>query len=327
MNIYKELMEYVNSIYPFDDYFPLDEKHPVAKIYRELLSPYEAGFLTKLTDKYVSPAEFAAENHIEDETAERILQTLGDKGVAFSKEINGILNYKLMRYFPDLADAVIAKGINSNISKYMQEYLDVLDRSTGSRRELTVNKKIDFNIYHLTYDEVMLYLDQTDSYSLCDCLCRHLNALNNNACGHPIKDMCIQTGTHADYFVRTGRARRVSRDEVEKVLKQAEECGLYHEVFLYDTSNANLFICNCCPCGCISMSLSGRISMALGEGDKPALNVDVQKCIGCRECISNCPGQVLDWSTELNRPVLKDSSCFACGMCEAVCRQGAIQLK
>jgi Pyruvate/2-oxoacid:ferredoxin oxidoreductase delta subunit len=320
-------MNHVKTVYPDIDEFCIDDYHPIAKIYHSILSAEEAGFLMRLTDRFVSSAQFASENVLGSETAERMLDNLSEKGVVFSKKICGVLHYQLTSYFPELADAIIAKGINNDISGYIQEYIDLLNqKSDNNFITLPVNKKINFEIQHISYEEVMLYLDQTDSYALTDCLCRSMNLLNNRACGHPIKDMCIQTGTYADYFVRTGRARSASRHEVEEVLRQAEAYGLYHEIFLYDSTNSNVFICNCCPCGCISMNLSGRIRAIVEKNENSPLDIDIEKCIGCRECISNCPGQALVWSQNEGKPALQANECFSCGMCAAVCRQKAITI-
>jgi hypothetical protein len=58
-----------------------------------------------------------------------------------------------------------------------------------------------------------------------------VNKLNGQAGGHPIRDMCIQVGPFAVYYIRTGRARRVTREEIENLLKEAEQHEFYHEIY------------------------------------------------------------------------------------------------
>lgn len=328
MSIFIELLKHIESIYPEYDPFPIDDRHPIIKIYGLILTYEEVEFLMKLTDCYISPLQFSYENDLECDDAESMLNSLSNKGVVFSKEINGVLHYRLMQFFPEMADALIAKGLDINISNYIKEYVEGLNQKPISDfRELPINQKINFELQHISFEEVMLYLDKTDSYALTDCLCRSMNLLNGHSCGHPIEDMCIQTGSYAEYFVRTGRARSASRQEVEEVLRQAEMCGLYHEIFMYDNSNENTFICNCCSCGCISMKLSGRLTKVLNVNKNIVANIDVEKCIGCHECIAHCPDQALVWSQNEGKPVVRAEECFSCGMCVVVCRQQAITLE
>lgn len=51
-----------------------------------------------------------------------------------------------------------------------------------------------------------------------------------DGCGRLDKDICIQMGTGAEYYIKTGRGRQISREEAEEILKFAEDNGLMHEM-------------------------------------------------------------------------------------------------
>ncbi len=58
--------------------------------------------------------------------------------------------------------------------------------------------------------------------------------------------MCIQMGKGAEHYIRTGRAREISRDEVYEILKRAEDNGLMHDMPNIEEAGESAAICNCC---------------------------------------------------------------------------------
>jgi uncharacterized Fe-S center protein len=55
---------------------------------------------------------------------------------------------------------------------------------------------------------------------------------------------------------------------------------------------------------------------------------DEENCIGCHECIENCPEEALSAdSDEGIVPVVDENSCIGCGECMAVCANDAVVLK
>lgn len=306
---------------------PHTEDAAFVKIFRNLLTEEEASWAMNLTDSLMTPKQLAEKSNCRLEKAKVLLEKLSQKGVAFEQQKNGVWYYRLSPYCPGIVESLISKDLNTELSGYLQEYMDELEiqRIAASEKIIALDKKIRTETIKIPYNEVLLYLDQTSSYSLSDCLCRAVNKLNGKDCGHPIKDMCIQIGPYAEYYIRTGRARRATRKEIEDVLKYAESKGLYHEVYPADESYENAFICNCCACGCLFMRLSGRIRTVTHTED-PIL-IQKEKCTGCKICIEECPGQALSWDINENIPVLKDYLCFTCGLCSLVCPNHAIQLK
>ncbi|MBM4401453.1 MAG: ferredoxin family protein, partial [Crenarchaeota archaeon] len=62
------------------------------------------------------------------------------------------------------------------------------------------------------------------------------------------------------------------------------------------------------------------------------INIDRERCKGCRYCVEFCPRKVLSMSSEIgpkgyNPAMVSDESkCLACGFCEAICPEFAIKL-
>jgi len=49
--------------------------------------------------------------------------------------------------------------------------------------------------------------------------------------------------------------------------------------------------------------------------------IDVEKCVGCGQCVRNCPEQAISLNDKKAR--IDHSKCVGCGQCVAVCRYGA----
>ncbi len=58
----------------------------------------------------------------------------------------------------------------------------------------------------------------------------------------------------------------------------------------------------------------------------PVPNVDPALCIGCRLCADTCPNEVLDIIDGVSQRV-RPQDCEQCGVCEAICPQGAITME
>ena len=64
------------------------------------------------------------------------------------------------------------------------------------------------------YDKLSYYINKYEKFSVSPCSCRASRRTLNDGCGHLEEDMCIQMGKGAEHYIRTGRAREISREEV-----------------------------------------------------------------------------------------------------------------
>ncbi|MBE7004583.1 MAG: pyridine nucleotide-disulfide oxidoreductase, partial [Ruminococcaceae bacterium] len=63
-------------------------------------------------------------------------------------------------------------------------------------------------------ERLSYYLNKYDIFSVSPCSCRASRRTLGDGCGHLEEDMCIQMGKGAEHYIRTGRARQISREEV-----------------------------------------------------------------------------------------------------------------
>ncbi|EPF31875.1 hypothetical protein HMPREF9194_02230 [Treponema maltophilum ATCC 51939] len=168
-----------------------------------------------------------------------------------------------------------------------------LPMGTGMMRVIPIQSAIDGNMKAVSYEKLSYYLDKYDTFSLSDCSCRRSRRILNQGCGHLEKDMCIQMGTGAEYYIRTGRGRQVSRKEVEEILKKAEEAGLMHQMPNIEGLGETAAICNCCACSCFAMRVATLFNTPDAIRSNYVSQVESDKCVACGQCVENCPTNAL----------------------------------
>ncbi len=54
--------------------------------------------------------------------------------------------------------------------------------------------------------------------------------------------------------------------------------------------------------------------------------IDVEKCIGCKNCWIFCPETAIQWDEEKNKPWIRFEACKGCGLCANECPVNAIEM-
>ena len=189
----------------------------------------------------------------------------------------------------------------------------LLPPGMGMMRVIPIQTAIDANTKAVPYEKLSYYLDKYDIFSVSDCSCRSSRRVLNQGCGHLEKDMCIHMGTGAEYYIRTGRSRQVTRKEVEEILKKAEEDGLMHQMPNIEGLGDSAAICNCCACSCFAMRAATMFNTPDTVRSNYVSQPDHEKCVACGQCVENCPtnalrlGQKLCTKTPLKTTKTKSS--------------------
>ena len=138
-----------------------------------------------------------------------------------------------------------------------------LPMGTGMMRVIPIETAISADTQSVPYERLSYYLDKYDTFSVSDCSCRKSRRVLGQGCGHLEHEMCIQMGTGAEYYIRTGRARQITRQEAEEILRKAEENGLMHQIPNIEGLGESAAICNCCACSCFGL----RVGLLYGARD------------------------------------------------------------
>ncbi len=178
----------------------------------------------------------------------------------------------------------------------------------GLMRVIPIETAIEGNSRRASYEEVSKYLNDNTIFSCSPCSCRTDREAMGEGCGHLKEDMCIQMGHAAEYYIRTGRGREITRDEAFEIIKRAEENGLMHQIPNIDGSGKTHAICNCCGCSCLSLRSGTMYKNVDMVRSNYVSKVDKEKCVACGQCVENCPMNAMKLGQKLcsNGPVTED---------------------
>lgn len=178
----------------------------------------------------------------------------------------------------------------------------------GLMRVIPIESTIDGNSHRASYEEVSKYLNDNSIFSCSPCSCRTDREIMGEGCGHLKEDMCIQMGHAAEYYIRTGRGREITREEAFEIIKRAEDNGLMHQIPNIDGSGKTHAICNCCGCSCLSLRSGTMYKNVDMVRSNYVSKVDKDKCVACGQCVENCPMNAMKLGQKLcsSGPVTED---------------------
>ncbi len=270
---------------------------------------------TKTTAAELAPL---CKKSVEETT--KLLLELADAGVCFVNEINGVDTFWYDTWVPGIMEMMTNN--KKNVAKYPQiaEAFEAYGRVRGPRtagsfpvgvglmRVIPIESAIDGESRRASYEEVSKYLNDNTIFTVSDCSCRTVRETMGEGCGHLKEDMCIQMGHAAEYYIRTGRGRQITREEAFDIIQRAEENGLMHQIPNLDGSGKTHAICNCCGCSCLSLRTASMFINADMVRSNYVSKVDKDKCVACGECVTNCPVNALQLGQKIcsKTPVVED---------------------
>ena len=203
-------------------------------------------------------------------------------------------NTELLHSHPE-----IGKAFEEYTRIRMETMTPILPNGYGLMRVIPVESALEDIDDVEPYDRLSYYLDKYDTFSVSPCSCRASRTSINDGCGHLDEEMCVQMGKGAEHYIRTGRARAITREEAWEIIKRAEDNGLMHDIPNIEELGESAAICNCCSCACFGL----RVGLMFGARDVIRSNyvaeVDPEKCVACAQCVENCPADALHLGQKL----------------------------
>lgn len=265
-------------------------------------------------------AEVAAIVGKSEEFCHENLMKLAVYGACFVNNIDGVDTFWTETWIPGTMEMIVNNL--ENVKKYpvvayaMEAYGRVRGpMSSGSfpvgvglMRVIPIQSAIDANSHKADYEEISKYMEENTIFSVSPCSCRTDREAMGEGCGHLKEDMCIQMGHAAEYYIRTGRGRQITREEAYEILKKAEGNGLMHQIPNTDGSGHTHAICNCCGCGCLSLRTAEMFKNVDMVRSNYVAKVDKSKCVACGQCVENCPVNAVKLGQKLcsSTPVVTD---------------------
>jgi NADPH-dependent glutamate synthase beta subunit-like oxidoreductase len=245
--------------------------------------------------------EIAAKAKKPVEEVEKILDKMAWDGTVKFETEHGEKLYFLELFVPGVMEYMVAN--KENVTKYpvigecFEEYTRRLGAlmagnipiGHGVMRVIPVGSAIDGDTRKASYEEIKALLDQHEVFSSADCACRTSMRIIGEGCGHTIEGMCVQMGPAAEYYIKTGKGKQISRAEAEAICEQAEREGLMHSIPNLSGPGKALAICNCCGCSCFGLRNANLYRNPDWSRSNYVAVVDKEKCVACGECVETCP--------------------------------------
>ena len=234
------------------------------------------------------------------EVEKMLFQMAIDGVIKVEKEEDGLDAYFLELYVPGVMEYMVAN--RENVKKYpvigecFEEYTRKLGGlmagnipiGLGVMRVIPIQSAIEGDTRRASYEEISYLLNKHEIFSVADCACRTSMRIVGQGCGHTVEDMCIQLGPAAEYYIRTGKGRQITREEAIAICQKAEKEGLVHSIPNLSGPGKALAICNCCGCGCFGLRNTTFYKNPDWSRSNYVAQVDKDKCVACGECADNC---------------------------------------
>lgn len=258
------------------------------------------------------------------ELTERLLWDLAMAGVSSLKSEDGVDTFWYETWVPGIFEMVVNNKENTakypQIAKAFDDYgllrnpvaAGNIPIGKGLMRVIPIESALDGETRTASSEEVSGYIEKARLLSVSDCSCRTSREEMGQGCGHLKEEMCIQLGDAAEYYIRTGRGREISKEEAHEIIRKAERDGLMHQIPNTEGDGHTHAICNCCGCSCYAMRAAGMYNNPDMVRSNYVSTIDSKECTGCGECVEICPtnaiklGQKICGSIESQIPIHKD---------------------
>ena len=171
---------------------------------------------------------------------------------------------------------------------------------------IPVEKAIKAENETVSIEKISYWLDKYEGkYAASPCSCRLSRRTFDEGCADNPEDWCIGVGDMADYLVETNRGHYITKDEVYKILKHAEDLGFVHQITNIDGENKIFAICNCNVNVCYALRTSQLFNTPNLSRSAYVAKVNKEDCVACGKCVESCPAGAVKLGQKLCR---KDGS-------------------
>jgi len=134
-------------------------------------------------------------------------------------------------------------------------------------------------------------------------------------------------GMNMDYFGSpdVSRFEGLNSGGAMEHVREFDGKGLVHSVWTFRTPFVG-GVCNCDRAECLAMRCTVGLDLPVMFRAEYEAEVDVEGCVGCRECVRLCQFGAIGFSLLQAKCFVDRSKCYGCGVCRSVCKQRAIRL-
>jgi Pyruvate/2-oxoacid:ferredoxin oxidoreductase delta subunit len=118
---------------------------------------------------------------------------------------------------------------------------------------------------------------------------------------------------------------RIDREEAMDILEKNNKKGYIASVWFQPVPYINA-ICSCESPECGGLTLRNNFGLDAVYKAEYIIDLDQDKCQGCKQCVSLCQFNAIRYIPSLERVIIDYDKCFGCGVCRHACKNGALNL-
>ncbi len=321
--VYEKLAAFVDRL-PAG--YPRSESGVELRILHKLFTPDEAEVFMHLTLLGEEPRVIARRAKQPVEVVSQHLDEMEKKRVISGNHRPGKPTlYSAQQFVVGFWEGQVNR-LDRELVEYFDEYLDTFSnpelwRKAPQLRTIPVGESIPIQAEAMPYEVAVKVIESHSSFAISNCICRQEQRIIGKGCDKPL-ETCMSLGSVAENSIKSGRARRISREEMLFILMQADEAGL---VLQPSNSKHPQFICACCGdcCGVLrTIKLQPKPASILSS---PYVVVhDDALCSGCGTCVDRCQMDAI--TIPFGAAEVNLDRCIGCGLCVSTCDTGAMTL-
>jgi len=325
------------------DRFPIGAPPSPAlyEILKRLYTEEEAEIACRMPIRFTGIAGIARRTRKSPGALLPVLLRMAEKGLVMDFEHKGevryILSPTLLGFFEFAYMRVRDDIPQKELARYMVEYAHDnpdLARSVFAGKvrpgrmlvhETAVDPEDATRI--LDYERATRIVREAKAWAVSLCYCRHIMEHEGRACAQPM-EVCTTLDAAADFLVRRGLARKISREEALEIFAATRQAGLVH--IGDNVKRRPAYVCHCCGCCCAMLQAVNRFKMFDAVVTSPFLaEINPGKCTGCGACAERCPVGAIGMRTEKeeSKAAVHGEACLGCGVCRPACAAGALRME
>ncbi|MFC1879159.1 ATP-binding protein [Chloroflexota bacterium] len=320
--IYRKLAKHLDKL---PGGFPPTEDGLELRILRRLFTPPQAELALQLNLIPETAPVVARRAGLPAEQTAEMLAEMADLGLIYDiQPSEGPPQYMAYQFVVGIWEFQVNR-LEEDFVRDVDKYLEILLepnlwKEAPQLRTIPIGESIPDPSEILPYEQAEKLVQASEKLAVADCICRKESQLKGEGCDKPL-ETCLILGGGADFYMRHGIGRQISKDEAMAILETANEAGL---VLQPSNSQKAGNICACCGDCCGVLRNLKRFPNPGTLVSTPYLAVvDDEICSACETCVERCQMEAIEvngYATVLvNR-------CIGCGLCVTTCETGALSL-
>jgi Na+-translocating ferredoxin:NAD+ oxidoreductase subunit B len=321
--IYEALAEHLDRL---PGGYPPSETGAGLDVLRYLFTPPQAMLAVHLTLDREDPATIGRRAGLSTDASAAMLAEMARKGLVFSvSSPDGGLLYQAIPFVVGIWEFQVDR-LTPALLRLVHAYWGTVRRRKPVRtiaqmRTIPIGESIQPKLEALPYEHVDRLVASHERFALARCICRMEAKLEGEGCDH-VEEACLTFGDWADYYIREGKGRAITRAEARELLRKADTEGL---VLQPNNSMDAAFICCCCICCCgVLQRLKRHPRPAEAVVSRFIACLDPDSCASCGVCLERCTMGA--FALEDGKLQFDRTRCIGCGLCVTTCPAGALTL-